>query len=452
MLRRVWNFLSLLAVTCVAAAVMVAVTLTWRSDDPPAQAANEVEVKLTKTPVTVRRIEEERVRIVDKFSGRLVPYESFTLGFEMAGRLLQFGKSDDGEYLDEGMAVRKGQLLAQLDDRLLKAKLLEVTAQLDSAKTQLEKADADYRRGRELQEKGGGLISTEDYEDRVTRWKEARARVKMTEAVAAQISRNLEDARIISPVDGVIAKRYAQMGESVRQHDAVFKLVQVDRVLLMLGVPESKIRAIRPGQAVQIEFIGRDTFGNPWRSRSGRVKQVAETENEVSKLFDVEVVVNNSDRDLKPGLIGLASVVVQQVDGYRIPTSSVLFRTERDPKTGRRHKVAFIFTVREDDRPHDGPVTPVDDTRSYSAHRYQLSGWIEQDRELVLLDLPPEHQNVVVRGQHRLVAGRPVQIVETDEVELDNDDYVPEYGPDAEAYDSPGLPNPRAAERQRDDP
>ena len=457
MLRRAGTWLGLLLVTLFAVGVMFAVSADWFSDPPVAKKVTKT-LKLTTTPVAVLQVEEESVKIVEKFSGRLEPFESYTFAFDMSGRLTEFGKSDDGLPLDEGMTVRKGQLLAKLDDRLLRAKLLSARAQLDEAKARLEKSDSDYRRAKDLQARGSGLITAEEFGDRSTRWKEATARLAMADAMLQQADRNLEDTRIASPIDGVISKRHVQAGESIRQHDPVFEVVQIDRVLLVVGVPESKIRKIHPGQRVNLDFIGRGTFGHRWASRTGRVHQVAETENEVSKLFDVEILVNNSTGELKPGLIALASIEIQEVHGFQIPVSSVLFRIQRDPKTGARRETGFIFSVSEQTAPSaTGTAVAADDKGkpSHVAHRFQLGDWVEQDMNLVLLDLPPEHHTIVVRGQHRLVDGRPVQIVTMDKpASSANDRYDPIYGPDAEQYDQRrGLPDtgPRAAERRTQD-
>jgi len=208
---------------------------------------------------------------------------------------------------------------------------------------------------------------------------------------------------------------------------------------------------------VNIDFIGRDTFGQKWRTRTGRVHQVPETENEVSKLFDVEVVISNTSKnnapgDLRPGLIALASVEVKELDGYQVPVSSVLFRIERDAETGERREIGYIFSVVDGDNP-SAPASSTDDPdKTYIAKRTQLGDWVEQDMTLVLTHLPPEHRNLVVRGQHRLVDGRPVQIVETKKTRSSsNNRQEPLYGPDAEQYDFKHA-NPNSGPRRAEQP
>jgi hypothetical protein len=87
------------------------------------------------------------------------------------------------------------------------------------------------------------------------------------------------------------------------------------------------------------------------------------------------------------------------MQGFRVPTASAMFRENE----------TYLFSV-------DG---------SGVARKVPLVDWIEQGRHLVLDQLPPEHRHVVVRGQHRLVDGRPVELVEPDGGRL------PELGPPA---------------------
>jgi len=103
---------------------------------------------------------------------------------------------------------------------------------------------------------------------------------------------------------------------------------------------------------------------------------------------------------LKPGLIALARIVVDQIEGFRVPISSAVFRDKK----------MLLFT-----KGADG-----------NAHSFPLEHWIEQEGDLVLTSLPPEHRNVVVRGQHRLVEGRPLSIAEMpDEGPADPEEDIP---------------------------
>jgi multidrug efflux pump subunit AcrA (membrane-fusion protein) len=132
--------------------------------------------------------------------------------------------------------------------------------------------------------------------------------------------------------------------------------------------------------------LARDRFRRKRPPLEGHVRRVAQAADDTTGLFEVEVVLANPGGSLKPGLIGLAHVVVQTVQGFRIPETAVVFREGR----------AFLFSV----------------DSSGVARQFVLEDWIEEGSDLILAELPPEHRRIVVRGQHRLVDGRAVEEVD----------------------------------------
>jgi len=304
------------------------------------------------------------------------------------------------EPLDEGDEVTAGQLLAKLDNRShlarldeLRARYAENQAKLKDASARREKAHQDMRRAEGLRRRGGTAITDAQYDEYVAnlavaeaQYDAAKAQVNVAAAQYEMARKEYEDTFLRSPVDGVIAKRHVNPGESVSPHQPVMEIIQVGRVLLVVGVPEAYIGHVRVGQKVRVELLARDRFGRKRPELPGRVHQVAEAADQTTGLFEVEVAVDNPQRRWKPGLIALGHIVVQEMQGYRVPLASAVFREEE----------AFVFAA-------DG---------SGVARKVPIEHWIEQGRDLILEDLAPEHRRVVVRGQHRLVDGRPVELVE----------------------------------------
>lgn len=407
MVRSVARYVVLFAVTLSALVGMIIVTTSFSRENPATSSEEHVH-RLTATAVTTERLAPESVAIIERFSGRLQPLEQFRVSFEISGRLSALGRNEQGERLDEGMQVRAGQPLAQLENAQWKAEVAETEAQLDEAKARLEQAESNLARVEELQRDGDKVITPEEYEDRVFAVKEARARLNIADAKLQQAQKRLDDSTIYAPDAGVISRRYVLPGESLNPHEPVFEIVQIDEVLLVVGVPESKVRRIRAGQSVAIELIGRDARGARYPERTGQVRYVPSTADATSGLFQVEIAIANSERELRPGMIGLARVTSETVpDAFRIPTSAVVFRTERGVQQ------ATIFTI-DRDKPANVDESELADVNGY-AQEYKLQEWIEQGDEIVVTGLPPEHREVVVRGQFRLVAGRPVHVLSESE-------------------------------------
>lgn len=393
------RLVGLLAITAFAVAVAVAVSAGGRGERGQPAGFAEADAA-PAAAVAVIRVEKELIEIVDSYAGLIEPRERFSLGFEISGRLVEFGRNAQGEELDEGDRVEAGQLLARLDDRNYQYQLAEAqaavrqaSAQLADAKARLEDAQSDLERANRLRRAGGQAITESEYQDLVTKLSVAQAQVDTAEAQAAIAAarvqtalKALEDTRLVSPIDGVISARLVNLSESVNPHQPVFEVLDVASVLLVVGVPEAYVGALRPGQKVHVELLARDQFGRPRASYQGTVFRVGESADQTTALFKVEVLLPNPAGELKPGLIARAGIVVDEIEGFRIPLGAAIFR---DRET-------YLFTAGADGR----------------AHRLDLDHWIEQGRELIVAELPPEHRTIVVRGQHRLIEGRKLRIVE----------------------------------------
>ncbi len=344
------------------------------------ESAGEVApLKIPPTPVAVLSVHPQPVEITDSYSGFLRPFERYTLAFEVSGRIESFGKNAQGRPLDEGDTVTAQQELAQLETTLLRA-------QLDEAAANLQRAQADLDRGTRLRNQESKLITDAEYLQWVTEQKLSEARMRMAE-------KNLQNATLRSPVAGRISKRFVTLGHSVTVQQPVFEVLDVESVILVVGVPEARVRDIAVGQRVDVELTARDRFGRKFPRREGRVYQVGEAADDATSLFQVEILISNQEGDLKPGLIAVAHIVVDTIrDGFRLPIAAAV---ERD---GRM----MLFSV--------GP--------DLKAREWPLDRWLEQSHELILTELPPEHRRVVVRGQHRLVDGRTVDIVDSQQDSL----------------------------------
>jgi len=327
---------------------------------------------IPKTPVAVQQLEPELVEIVVRFAGMLRPLERHPLAFEVGGRVLTLGTNERGQALDVGDRVSAGQVLAELDARAEQARLKR-------AKALLEKAQSDLARLDRTRERIATAVTEAEYTDFVTRLAEAEAEAITTEKA-------LEDRTLRSPVDGVISTRLLTVGESVNPHQAVFEVLETDRLLLVVGVPESRIQEIRPGQEVHLELLARDIYGRKRQMSNGVIHQVAEASDQQTGLFEVEVVVDNAAGELKPGLIARADIVLEEIEAFRLPVTSGVYRDGE----------LFVFTVGDDGK----------------AARFVLEDSLEQGDDLIFRNLPESSRTVVVRGQHRLVEGREVEIID----------------------------------------
>ena len=183
-----------------------------------------------RTLVKAVRVEPAMRDIVIRYSGKIEPWETYSLGFEIGGRVAALGKNDRGGELDDGDRVQAGQELARLDDRVLRARYAEATANF-------ELASSDLQRSRRVREVSPSAITEAEYQDDVTRRAQSAAAQQVAE-------KNLEDSVLTSPVTGTIAERMIEAGESVNPHETVFEIVENDRLRLIVNVPEARVREL----------------------------------------------------------------------------------------------------------------------------------------------------------------------------------------------------------------
>lgn len=325
-----------------------------------------------RADVAVLKIARQKIEITDRYTGMLRPWERYTLAFEQSGRVQGLNAKDGEPHLDVGMRVAKGQVIARLDRVLMQAAF-------DEAQAELERAQFNFGNAKKLRERSS--ITETEFQDHVTNLALATAR-------RDRAKENLDNTRLLSPANGVVSQRMAQPGETLAAHVPVLELLEVDHLLLVVGVPESRIQEMHAGQRAYVDLLGRDLFNRPRPVLHGTVHQVAAAADDQTGLFEVEIKIPNLDGALRPGLIADARIVVDEIDGFRLPVDVGV----------KRNGQWMIFTVTQ----VDGQST---------AHRVLLDEWVEQGPDLILRDLPADARQIVVRGQHRLQDGTAVNVV-----------------------------------------
>jgi RND family efflux transporter MFP subunit len=401
------RLLGLIIITAFALAVMIASGTNWLDLRPSADSDAADSAEGVPSPVLVIPIEKRIVAITDHYSGILEPTERFRLGFEIGGRVERLGESATGMPLDDGDRVRAGQVLAVLDTSGL-------TVRVDEMQALADRAESEWERAERLHKENTQAITEAEHIQRQTDWKVAVAQLKLAQ-------KTLGDATLVSNIDGVISRKLINAGESVAAQQVAFEVVQNDSLILVVGVPESRITAIidrfeyargqrlRPDAptlaaderefVARVELVAKDALGQPGESLAGVVVRIAQTADETSGLFAVEIRVDNAGHHLRPGQIAVADLIVGRVEAFQIPLSAAQFTDDR----------AFVYSVEG-----DAEVLPPTDDAHYTARVHELgtSDYMEQGSTLVVFELAAS--NIVLRGQNRLVDGRSVKVLTQD--------------------------------------
>jgi RND family efflux transporter MFP subunit len=288
----------------IAAAAMVSLvtvaTMCGCDSRPTAQPA--VEVATAITPARVPMSGDSATPESFSTSGPLVAEQQADVAAQRDGRVVQVA-------VDIGDHVRKGQLMALLDDRALhaacdeeKAKVASLQAQVKEWQSQEQVDGADLRRADAL--RADRILSDEDWEhvkyklaetvSEVARYKadELGAEAKL-EAADLQLAQS----QIVAPFAGVVGRRSLRMAQEVKAGDVLFWVTAAAPLHVMFTVPESVMRAFDRGANLVLT-----TEDYPGLRQKGRVYRVSPVVDPASGSVQVIGEVIDPSPLLKSGM------------------------------------------------------------------------------------------------------------------------------------------------------
>ena len=313
--------------------------------------------KIKKTNVRVSSVGTEALKIESTFVGYLLPNERVRMTSEMEGVI----EAVDFEEADE---VKKGQKLINISTKELTLRVKIAEANLKLAQTNLSRDEKLSQRKLIPQSK---LDQTRTQADR-----------SLLDRDLALI--NLRKSVINSPLKGTVKIRHVKVGEFVRKGDPLVEILDLDKVLVQVNIPEQDIMKISEGETVGVELYALSD-----RQYRGKVQTIGLEADSRNRTFPIEIVVDNPKRELRPGMLARVTFIKKISDEQVVvPRHSIL---ERD--TGR-----IVFLVEQDKAVKQSIVT----------------GQSMQDRVQVLEGLKPG-DSLVVEGHSKLTDGESVSIV-----------------------------------------
>lgn len=236
-------------------------------------------------------------------------------------------------YADAGDTVKRGQVLAQLEDVNADSQLRQTEAQLARAKAQLRsqqaaaaEAAATLKRYRPLAE--ADALSRQELDQQKSAAATAAANVEAAKADIAQLQAQLKDSRnqrgktqIVAPADGVIAKRNAEAG-ALTGPDALFHIIKDGTVELAADAGADELPLLQNGAQAQVSVRGRN------EAVGGTVRLVSPEIDSSTRLGKVRITLAHSD-GLYTGTYGEANI---RLPSYRaaaaLPETAVSFDSE----------------------------------------------------------------------------------------------------------------------------
>lgn len=249
------------------------------------------------TTVRVMTVSDVRAHYEQNYSGTVEEESSASLSFQTAGTVQQI-------FVSNGMQVKKGQKLAELDPVSLKNAH-------DATLSTLKQARDAYKRYEQLHKKGS---LTE------IQWTEVQTKLQQAVSMEGIARKNLENAVLKAPFDGIVADKSIATGVTVLPGVPVMKVVTIDQVNVKIPVPENEIADTRIGQEASIIVPALKN-----KQFSGRISEKSVTANPISRTYNVKISIENAEHQLMPGMV--CKVDIRQEDGHSagivIPNSCV---------------------------------------------------------------------------------------------------------------------------------
>lgn len=214
------------------------------------------------------------------YSGTVESADASTLSFSVPGTITKI-------YVKEGQKVSKGQLLAQVkSENLINSRNI--------AQAELEEARDAYARLKKLHD-ANALPDI--------KWVEIQSKLKEAENAAALANRAVGDASLYSPINGYVAERMADDGQTVVPAEPIFKVMSLNNLQVSIPVPENEISAFGPNVTAIVDFDVADGVKS-----EGKLVRKDIVADPLTRTYSVIFDIENPDGRILPGMVGSVTV------------------------------------------------------------------------------------------------------------------------------------------------
>lgn len=320
-----------------------------KSDYPASSRQNRSGDANAARQVKTARVEETPFGEAVTVNGTLAAFDQTTASVKVPGRLRSIN-------VDLGSVVRRGQVIAQVEQQDYSLRVQQAEAALAQARARLglspdgkddkvspedtgtvrqaravlDEARANRERSLKLVEQGVVARSEFDtvdaaYKVAVSRFQDAIEEIRNRQALLAQrrselslARQQLADTAVYSPLDGVIEEKRASVGEYLAAGAPVVNIVRMDPLRLRAEVPERDARNVRSGQNVRVTIDG-DT-----NVYVGQIMRLSPVIAQQTRMLVVEADVRNNGK-LRPGAFARAEIVTNDAKmAVTVPSKSIV--------------------------------------------------------------------------------------------------------------------------------
>ncbi|MGS2764133.1 efflux RND transporter periplasmic adaptor subunit [Sinomicrobium sp. M5D2P9] len=308
--------------------------------------------------VEVKSVRNDTVFTSVSLSGNVEGKETLRLGFMVAGKVNYVA-------IREGESIKKGALLASLDDS-------DYRIGLEAAEGKLLEVEDKYNRLKIMYDRNS--LSEADFVQVQAGLQQARAQQKLR-------NKNVNDTRLYAPISGVLLKKGVSEGEVIDKGMPLFGLADIDQIKVNAAVPENNISLIRRDQEARVTIPALDTV------YTGKVTEVGLAAEATTRTYNARIILENPDHKILPGMIAEIHIDTRRKENIlTIPGNAVL----RDPDNN-----TYVYVL---------------DTDKNRVFKRSISVGKLFKQEIEVTSGLREGDQIVTGGQQKLYDGTPVTI------------------------------------------
>ncbi len=361
------------------------------------ESVKEEERKAQKRPedaVVVNVVKAEHVTMLDErvYSGTTQAWSSYDIDPEVSARLVSLK-------FDIGDQIKKGDLIAQLDDSNYEQAVRQAEAELEVAKAKdvevkamLKLRKSQYERLQLLHERNATSDSEFENAESAMKVQEAaliqsEANIQNCEARLAAAKVKLDDTRIFADWNSGsdirhVGDRYVDEGSLVSPGKPILKIIEIDRIKARIPIIERDFRFLQVGQQAEVT-----TDAYPGVAFEGTVEMISNELAESTRTVVAILSIPNLDFRLRPGMFVRVRIVLSEHrDTQAIPPNAILTRNDQ----------RGIFMI-----------DPTDQTAMFVPVK---TGLETRNRVEILSPVFKDNDLIVTVGNHMLETGKSVEV------------------------------------------
>src|SRR4030043_168225 len=251
------------------------------------QQAAKVKVMVLKTGMIQEHL---------KTTGSLLADEEVDLTFEGVGKI-------ETIYFREGSRVKKGEILAKLNDEELQAQLVKLNLQNNLLQERVNRQKVLLERE---------ALSQESYDQLMTELQSNEAEIKLIRVM-------IDKTEIKAPFDGIIGLRYVSEGAYVSQDTRIARLMKIQPLKIEFAVPERYAGVIKVGNELSFHL------DNSTEEYMARVYAMAPSVDPDTRTMTLRALYPNNDSRLHPGrFVSVLLIIREKNDALQVPTEAII--------------------------------------------------------------------------------------------------------------------------------